>query len=92
MRIDADEVRKHVKSKASRVKCHLCRRGPLYFSDSLLRVEECVEIKSTGQRPTLLLVQFTCDNCSAVSFLHPLAAGLNVIWDEDPEHMIHYLK
>ena len=34
-RIDAEKLHEHVKSKAGRVKCPVCRRGPMTFSDEI---------------------------------------------------------
>lgn len=92
MRINADEFRAHFKKKAGRMKCHLCRKGPLHFTDSLFRVEECVELSGMAGTPAALVVQIICENCGGASFVNVMAADIEIITDEPPSNMTEYLR
>ena len=63
----------------------------MYFTDSLYRVEECLEVPYSDKSPVVLLVRFACENCGGVSFLDVSAAGIEII-DDLPNQKIEYLK
>ncbi len=91
-RIDADKLFEHIRAKAGRVKCPVCRRGPMEFSDEIYGVFEGWQRTNMNQKIMKLVVALNCDNCGGVSFIDPMAAGIGIIGDEEPEGKIISLK
>jgi hypothetical protein len=83
-RIDTDKLYEHIKAKAGRVKCPVCRRGPMTFSDEIKGVSEVWARSNMDQKPVKLVVTLSCQNCGGVSFIDPIVAGVGIIDDEDP--------
>jgi len=91
-RVDSEKLRAHIKSKAGRVKCPICRRGPIYFSDAIYGVPEVFDRANMNQKPIMAVIPLRCDNCGGVSFIDPMAAQVGIIADEEPNGEIVYLK
>lgn len=91
-RIDAEKLHEHVKSKAGRVKCPVCRRGPMTFSDEIHGVSEVWPRSNMNQKPVKLLITLGCQNCGGVAFIDPISAGIEIFDDEDPTNFTKELK
>ena len=91
-RIDSEKLYAHIKSKAGRVKCPVCRRGPMSFSDAVYGVSEVWTRPNLEKNIVTLVVPLRCQNCGGVSFIDPTRVKGAVIYDEEPDNEEKDLK
>lgn len=92
-RIDGEKMLAHIKSKAGRVKCSICRRGPITFSDTIRNVPEGWMRSDMDQKIMRLVVPLYCENCGGISLISAFAAGDDaVIEDENPTNKVREIK
>jgi len=82
-RVDHEKLLEHIREKAGRVKCPICRRGPMSFSDSIYGVFEGWPRSNMDQKIMNPLVALSCDNCGGISFIGLAGSGIEIL-DGDP--------
>ena len=91
-RVDSEKLHAHIKAKGGRVKCPICRRGPITFTDIIYGLPELFNRPGTDVKPVMAVIPLSCDNCGSVSLIDPKAAGVGIIDDEEPTYKLEKLK
>ena len=81
--IDQKKLHEFLKSKIKRPRCHVCRKGPLWYTAKLYIIEEWDHLPGFDKKPIMSIVPLRCDNCGAVSFIDPTQMGFEVLSDDD---------
>lgn len=90
--VDQEKFHAFLKSKIKRPRCHVCRKGPLWYTAELYTIEMWDGLPGIEKKPIMGVIPLNCDNCGAVAFINPVRMGFDVRpQDDDFDPFVEYL-